>query len=85
MDLMTPNSGLFIWQFSGLFFLGIWSFALFDSFKSDFGEPNQKLNWLILTWIAPVIGAFLYFSMRKNSKNERTLQPIFNRVNLHKS
>jgi hypothetical protein len=79
MDLIAPGYGLLIWQFSGLFYLGFWVYALFDCVRNDFRGPNQKLIWLILILFAPIIGTFLYLSMNRSTREKRTFKPDFNK------
>lgn len=43
MDLITPNSGLFIWQLSGLIYLGIWVYELFNRVKIRFSGLDKNL------------------------------------------
>lgn len=43
MELITPESGLLIWQLSGLFYLGFWAYALFDCVRNEFRGSHQKL------------------------------------------
>ena len=80
MDLVTHGYGLLIWQLSGLVYIGFWVYALFDSLKSDFRGPNQKLIWIILILFAPMIDTFLYLSMSRRSKERRKFDPDFKNV-----
>jgi hypothetical protein len=73
MDLVTPFSGLIFWQLSGLVYIGFWAFALFDCVRNEFRGTNQKLNWMLLILLAPVIGTLLYLGMSDSTKEKSQL------------
>jgi hypothetical protein len=79
MDLISPGYGLLLWQLSFLIYLGFWVYALFDSLRSDFRGPHQKLIWVILIIFTPVIGTFLYLSISRRTKEKKRFKPDFNR------
>lgn len=79
MDLISPGYGLLLWQLSFLIYLGFWVYALFDSLRSDFRGPHQKLIWVILIIFTPVIGTFLYLSMSRRTKEKKRFKLDFNR------
>ncbi len=72
MDLITPGYGLVFWQLSGLIYLGIWAYAIFDCVKSDFRDQNQKLIWVILIVFAPILGTLLYLMMSHSTKIKKS-------------
>jgi hypothetical protein len=84
MDLITPGYGLFLWQLSGLLFLGIWAYAIFDCMRSEFAEPNQKLIWIILIVFVPFLGPLMYLGLSKKGKVKRSFQPNFDRFSTDK-
>ena len=84
MDLITPGYRLFLWQLSGLLFLGIWAYAIFDCMRSEFGEPNQKLIWIILIVFVPFLGPLMYLGLSKKGKVKRSFQPNFDRFSTDK-
>ncbi len=46
----------------------LWIAALVDIIKSDFKDSNNKIIWILIVILVPVIGSILYFLMAKNQK-----------------
>lgn len=46
----------------------LWIIALVDILKSNFKESNNKILWVLVVILLPVIGSILYFIIGKNQK-----------------
>lgn len=46
----------------------LWIVALVDIIKSDFKDSNNKIIWILIVILVPIIGSILYFLMAKNQK-----------------
>lgn len=46
----------------------LWIAALVDIIKSDFKDSNNKIIWILIVILVPIIGSILYFLMAKNQK-----------------
>lgn len=42
--------------------------ALIDAIRSDFKGQNDKIMWVIIIILFPIIGCFLYFSIGRRQK-----------------
>lgn len=81
MDLFVPGYGLLFWQLLGLIYLAFWVYSLYDCLKNDFRDPNQKLIWISLILLTPIIGTFLYLSMIRGTRVRKMFRPDFKRSN----
>ena len=50
-----------------VFFVLLWVSALVDILKNNF-KKNNKLIWIIVVVMLPLIGAILYFMIGRNQK-----------------
>ena len=48
--------------------LFLWIVALVEVLKSEFKNPNDKLIWVIVILLFPIIGALLYFIIGRNQR-----------------
>lgn len=46
----------------------LWIIALVDILKSNFKESNNKILWVLVVILLPIIGSILYFIIGKNQK-----------------
>jgi len=46
----------------------LWIIALVDVLKSNFKDSNNKILWVLVVILLPVIGSILYFIIGKNQK-----------------
>ncbi len=46
----------------------LWIIALVDILKSNFKDSNNKILWVLVVILIPVIGSILYFIIGKNQK-----------------
>ncbi|MGW8123990.1 PLDc N-terminal domain-containing protein [Roseivirga echinicomitans] len=60
--------------------ISLWVWALVDLSKSRFKSGRANLTWLIIILFSPVVGAILYFQLKKNftERRPRQFQPKFN-------
>lgn len=78
MDLTMPSTGLIFWQILGLLSIVVWVYTIFDCLKSEFRGPNQKLIWVMIILLMPiVVGPVLYLGMSRRTKEKRSFQPNF--------
>ena len=48
--------------------LFLWIIALVEVLKSEFKNTNDKLIWVIVILLFPIIGALLYFIIGRNQR-----------------
>lgn len=46
----------------------LWIITLVDILKSNFKDSNNKILWVLVVILLPVIGSILYFIIGKNQK-----------------
>jgi len=46
----------------------LWIIALVDVLKSNFGDSTNKLIWVIVIILFPIVGAIIYFLIGRNQK-----------------
>ncbi len=68
MDLLSPGSGLIIWQTLLLLYVGGFIWALVDILRSDFKDSVQKLVWIVVILFLPIIGTVLYFTIGRRQR-----------------
>lgn len=59
--------GLFIWQALLLVFTGLLIYCLIDILKNKF-EQNDKIIWILVVILLPILGSILYLFIGKNKK-----------------
>ncbi len=67
-ELITDFSfGLLTWQLLILVGIGLWIYCLIDILKSKF-DQNDKLIWVLVVVLLPILGSFLYLLIGENKK-----------------
>ncbi|WDT68036.1 PLDc N-terminal domain-containing protein [Cloacibacterium sp. TD35] len=46
----------------------LWIFALIDILKSNFKDSTNKIIWVLIVLLLPVLGSILYFIFRGQQK-----------------
>lgn len=46
----------------------LWIFALIDILKSDFKDDVNKIIWVLIVILLPILGSILYFILGKTHK-----------------
>ncbi len=59
--------GLFTWQTLLLFSIGLFIYCLIDILKNKF-EQNDKIIWILVVLLLPLLGSILYLFIGKNKK-----------------
>lgn len=59
--------GLFTWQALMLVSIGFWIYCLIDILKNKF-ESNDKIIWILVVILLPILGSILYLFIGKNKK-----------------
>jgi hypothetical protein len=54
----------------GLGFTVIWVLALIEIVRSEFKDKNERLIWLLLVILLPLIGTILYFAIGRKQRIE---------------
>lgn len=54
-----------------LAFIGLWIYCIADIARSRFHNENNKLIYILVTVLAPVIGVILYLAIWKKEKVEQ--------------
>jgi len=52
----------------GLGVLALWIYCLIDILRAQFRTDTERIVWLLLILLAPVIGIVLYLAMGQNQK-----------------
>jgi len=73
--ISSDSAGIVGAFFAGYFLLiGLafifWLLALIDILKSEFKDSNNKIIWLVLTFLLPVLGPILYFLIGRKQINK---------------
>ncbi len=67
-ELFTNLSfGLFFWQLFLIATVALWIYCLIDILKNEF-EQNDKIIWLLVVILLPVLGSILYLFIGKAKK-----------------
>lgn len=67
MDFITPGSGLVIYTIIFFLFLLLLFLALISIIKNKF-QDNDKLVWVLVVLLLPVLGAVLYFTLGRGKR-----------------
>ena len=59
--------GLFLWQSLLIVSIGLWIYCLIDILKNKF-EQNDKIVWLLVVILLPILGSLFYLFVGKNKK-----------------
>ena len=62
--------------------LSLWIWAIVDIVKSSFKDRAQKILWILVVVLFPILGSIVYFQVGRNYTNRksRKFNPSFNRV-----
>ncbi|RLD42045.1 MAG: phospholipase [Bacteroidetes bacterium] len=62
--------------------LSLWIWAIVDIVKSSFKDRAQKILWILVVVLFPILGPIVYFQVGRNYTNRksRKFNPSFNRV-----
>ena len=71
MELLKPEFS-FILPLIMLIVLGIYIYSLVDILRHEF-RGNNKIVWIIVVLMLPILGAFLYFLLGKKQQSARVL------------
>jgi carbon starvation protein CstA len=71
MELLKPEFS-FILPLIMLIVLGIYIYSLVDILKHEF-RGNNKIVWIIVVLMLPLLGVFLYFLLGKKQQSARVL------------
>ena len=65
------------------FFLaaGIWLWAFIDVLTKKFHDPTQKLLWIVVVFIFPIVGPLAYFLLHRrfDRSSQRKFNPDFSK------
>jgi hypothetical protein len=45
-----------------------WLWTLIDALRSDFKHPNDKILWVVLIVLMPILGSILYLFLARSMK-----------------
>ncbi|HAT71036.1 PLD nuclease N-terminal domain-containing protein [Croceibacter atlanticus] len=71
MELLKPEFS-FIFPLIMLIVLGIYIYSLVDILRHEF-RGNNKIVWIIVVLMLPLLGVFLYFLLGKKQQSARVL------------
>jgi len=71
MELLKPEFS-FILPLIMLIVLGIYIYSLVDILRHEF-RGNNKIVWIIVVLMLPLLGVFLYFFLGKKQQTARVL------------
>ncbi|WP_346781474.1 PLD nuclease N-terminal domain-containing protein [Croceibacter atlanticus] len=71
MELLKPEFS-FIFPLIMLIVLGVYIYSLVDILKHEF-RGNNKIVWIIVVLMLPLLGVFLYFLLGKKQQSARVL------------
>ena len=58
----------FLVMIGGCLLLGLWLAALLDIFRHSFQQPYQKILWVVIVTLFPVVGIFVYRVLGRKQK-----------------
>jgi hypothetical protein len=69
MDFQLNNLsvGLMFWQLFLIIILFFWIFCIVDVLRNSFNS-NDKLVWILVLLIVPLLGPFLYFFIGRKKR-----------------
>ena len=70
--LSMPGGAEWILVLLGLFMLALPIWAIVDIIRSDFKQPDNRLLWIILIILVPIIGSIIYYYMRDGQKTAKS-------------
>lgn len=51
-----------------LLMFALWIAAIIDIVRSNFSDQNQKLVWILIVVLVPLIGTILYFALGRTGR-----------------
>jgi hypothetical protein len=63
MEVLLPSWTIILWLILLLFGFLLWIAALVHVLKSQFADSTQKLIWVLVVCLLPLLGSLLYFSL----------------------
>jgi len=69
--LSMPGGAEWILVLFGICLLALPIWAIVDIIRSDFKQPDNRLLWIILIVLLPIIGSIIYYYMRDGQKVAR--------------
>ncbi len=70
--LSMPGGAEWILVLLGIFLLALPIWAIVDIIRSDFKQPDNRLLWIILIVLVPIIGSIIYYYMKDGQKAVRS-------------
>lgn len=73
MDLLTPGTGLLIWQFLSLAITILFVVSWVVILKTNTLDSRDRLAWLLGTFFLPIIGPVIFLTkylMARRQKNQ---------------
>jgi len=70
--LSMPGGMEWILVLLGIFLIAFPIWAIVDVIRSDFKQPDNKLLWVLLIIVLPLIGSVIYYYMRDKQKIARS-------------
>lgn len=52
----------------GIIGLAIYAFTIYDVIRSNFAKQNDKLIWIIIVVLVPLVGAVLWFLIGRGKR-----------------
>lgn len=52
----------------GIIGLAIYAFTIYDVIKSNFANQNDKIIWVIIVVLVPLVGAVLWFLLGRSKR-----------------
>ncbi len=69
MELVTPEIGLVFWMIVTVFVIVLPIICLISILKNDF-KNNDKLIWLVIVILTPILGSILYLLIGRKQQLE---------------
>jgi hypothetical protein len=67
-----PGGAEWILVLLGIFLLALPIWAIVDIIRSDFKKPDNRLLWIILIVLVPIVGSIIYYFMRDGQRVARS-------------
>ncbi len=58
----------------GILIMTLWVWAVIDIVKSEFKDTTQKVAWLVLVVLFPILGSIVYFQIGRKYTARRSIQ-----------
>lgn len=71
MQIVTPDIGLICWTLFSFAAIALFFAALISIFRRSFTTPREAMFWMLIILFMPILGAVLYFSMRKQTEEKK--------------